>query len=318
MFHLPIRTSTASVRRTLFPFRTGRALRSFALGSVLFLGTPALPLWAAPAAADTAPATDSVRIPAPAVAGTPARSEPSLPFPWTGRAAPLAKDATEQTPEKDIQGEWISSKDEKRVLDIREDRFSLQGTGENLRGRVVQVGPELLFTREGGSGGGASSCLVLWQALGDGRLSLNGGEDILHRRGDPAIPPTRVAVYGSPHCRFSVTLPSILPVEEVEEGVRVSTVERDAAMQILSGTTELSAHDFAKAVADRLGSTDLFTVDGNDNAWAFTCTVRGVPTMQYVIKEGEQYLYVSLMGDFGKLAGYLRHVKIVQDEEEEK
>ena len=241
-----------------------------------------------------------------------------LPFPWACREE--AGQAPLLAPNGELQGEWISSFEPARVLDIIQDRFSLQGTGNNLRGSVAEAGPELVFTLDGGQ-----SCRVLWQLLGDGRLGINSGQDLMHRRGEPAIPVTTVRQYGNRDCRFTLALPGVLPVEEIEDGVRVSTVEKDAAMQVLSGTTDKSCREFAEAVASQLGSEDFRamesllqeTVDGDgqspgeNETYVFTATVRGIPIMQYIACQRNQYLHVSLMGQYNKLVSYLRQVKIV-------
>ena len=224
-------------------------------------------------------------------------------FPWTCRAKTMQAQKT--SPEKGLQGLWISSHDPARMLDIREDRFSLQGTGRNLKGSVAQEGPELVFTLED-----KTSCRVMWQLLGDGRLAVNSGLDLMHRQGEPAIPATTVRTFGNSECRFTVAIPSVLPMEETEDGVRIMSVERDAAMQILSGTTDKSCRDFARAIATALGSTDLKAVDNETNAYTFTATVRGIPVMQYIAMEGRQYLHISLMGQYNKLVAYLKNVKI--------
>ena len=231
-------------------------------------------------------------------------------FPWTCRTKTLQ--TKKARPESSLQGEWLSSIDPSRVLDIREDRFSLQGTGRNLRGSIAQEGPELVFTLED-----KTSCRVMWQLLGDGRLAMNSGQDLMHRRGEPAIPATTVRQFGNKECRFTVTVPSVLPMEETEDGVRIMSIERDAAMQILSGTTDKSCHDFAKAVATALGSTDFKAVEDEANAYTFTAEVRGVPVMQYIVMEGRQYLHISLMGQYNKLVAYLKGVKIVKNAKEE-
>ncbi len=242
-----------------------------------------------------------------------------LAFPWTCREAGSSTPLV--APNHELQGEWISSFEPTRVLDIAQDRFSLQGTGNNLRGSVAESGPELVFTLEGNQ-----SCRVLWQLLGDGRLGINSGQDLLHRRGEPAIPVTTVRQYGNSACRFTVAVPSVLPVEEIEDGVRVSTVERDGAMQILSGVTDKSCRQFAEAVASQLGSEDFRAMEsllqeqaggnaqnrtGEDETYVFTATVRGIPIMQYIACQRNQYLHVSLMGQYNKLVSYLKQVKIV-------
>lgn len=229
-------------------------------------------------------------------------------FPWTCRARTMASPPTQ--PDKELDGEWISSLEPSRVLDIRDGRFSLQGTGRNLRGTVTQEGPELVFTLED-----QLSCRVMWQLLGDGRLAINSGLDLMHRRGEPAIPTTTVRQFGHKDCRFTVTVPSVLPMVETEDGVRIMTPEKDAAMQILSGVTDKSCHDFARAIATALGSTDLQAADSDANAYTFTATVRGIPMMQYIVMEGKQYLHVSLMGQYNKLVSYLKYVKIVNPSE---
>ena len=225
-------------------------------------------------------------------------------FPWTCRQKTMTSMRTQ--PDKELEGEWISSLEPSRVLDIRDGRFSLQGTGRNLRGTVTQEGPELVFTLDD-----QLSCRVIWQLLGDGRLAINSGQDLLHRRGEPAIPTTSVRQFGHKDCRFTVTVPSVLPMEETEDGVRIMSIEKDAAMQILSGVTDKSCHDFAKAIATALGSTDFQAVDKDANAYTFTATVRGIPMMQYIVMEGKQYLHVSLMGQYNKLVSYLKYVHIV-------
>ena len=232
-------------------------------------------------------------------------------FPWTCRTKTLQ--AKKARPESALQGEWLSSIDPARVLDIREDRFSLQGTGRNLKGSVAQEGPELVFTLED-----RTSCRVMWQLLGDGRLAVNSGQDLMHRRGEPAIPATTVRQFGNSECRFTVTVPSVLPMEETEDGVRIMSIERDAVMQILSGTTDRNCHDFAKAIAAALGSTDFKAVGDEGNAYTFTAEVRGVPVMQYIVMEGRQYLHISLMGQYNKLVAYLKSVMIVDSAKDSK
>ncbi len=232
-------------------------------------------------------------------------------FPWTCRQEAVTGGAAAGDSQMDLRGEWISSFDPKRVLDIRERRFSLQGTGGNLAGPLVEHGPSLILTdREG------NTCIVLWQLLGDGRLAINSGEDMYHRRGDPALPVITVRQYGSSDCRFTITLPERIPVEEVQDGVRVFSVEKDTAMQILSGKTTLDAEAFARAICDQLKGSDFRSSDDENNAFLFTATVRGIPMLQYIAMDKDQYLHVSLMGDYAKLMSYLKTVKIMPPREE--
>ncbi|HIW01617.1 MAG TPA: hypothetical protein H9894_10605 [Candidatus Desulfovibrio intestinipullorum] len=272
-----------------------------------------LPAWAQSQAQDTT--QDRAQIVLSAQSQTQARSQTQAEeqiFPWTCRSLPKAPaDGPLMTfrpvvPHRELQGEWISSLEPRRLLDIREEHFSLQGTGRNLRGTIQEEGPQLTLTLEDGT-----QCRVHWQLLGDGRLALNSGQDLLHRRGEPALPTTTVRTFGNEQCRFTVTLPGVLPMEEAEDGVRIYSVERDAAMQILSGVTSKSAHDFAKAIATQLGSTDFKPVDNEQNAYTFTATVHNIPILQYIVKEGKQYLHISLMGQYNKLVSYLKYVKIV-------
>ncbi len=238
-------------------------------------------------------------------------------FPWTcriqsqGTAEGPLMTFKPVVPNKELQGEWISSLAPERLLDIRESHFALQGTGRNLKGSIQEEGPQLALTLEDGT-----QCRVHWQLLGDGRLALNSGQDLLHRRGEPALPTTSVRTFGNEQCRFTVTLPGVLPMEETEDGVRIYSVERDAAMQILSGVTSKSAHDFAKAIATQLGSTDFKPVDNEQNAYTFTATVHNIPILQYIVKEGKQYLHISLMGQYNKLVSYLKYVKIVPQKDQ--
>ncbi len=227
-------------------------------------------------------------------------------FPWICRKEPESPATPAQTPRKELRGEWISSLEPSRVLDIREGNFSLQGTGRNLAGTVSESEPWLILQPEGGS-----PCVLLWQLLGDGRLSFNSGEDLFHRRGEPAVPTTTVRRFGSPDCPFTVTVPSVLPLEEIEDGVRIYTVERDGAMQILSGTTDKSVRDFVQSLVRGMGASDYREVSAEDRGMTFSVTVQGVPMLQHVIKDERQYLHISLMGDYSGLVGYLRHVRIL-------
>lgn len=289
--------------------------RALALVLTMVLAMPLAPLpaWAQSQAQDTT--QDRAQIVLSAQSQTQARSQTQAEeqiFPWTCRSLPKAPaDGPLMTfrpvvPHRELQGEWISSLEPRRLLDIREEHFSLQGTGRNLRGTIQEEGPQLTLTLEDGT-----QCRVHWQLLGDGRLALNSGQDLLHRRGEPALPTTTVRTFGNEQCRFTVTLPGVLPMEEAEDGVRIYSVERDAAMQILSGVTSKSAHDFAKAIATQLGSTDFKPVDNEQNAYTFTATVHNIPILQYIVKEGKQYLHISLMGQYNKLVSYLKYVKIV-------
>ncbi|MDO5538002.1 MAG: hypothetical protein Q4F72_10795 [Desulfovibrionaceae bacterium] len=239
----------------------------------------------------------------------PADAAPNY-FPWTCRKVPVTAGAEPSAPQADLQGEWISTFDPARVLDIRDKTFSLQGTGGNLKGSAVETGPSLLLTDQHGT-----DCSVIWQLLGDGRLSINSGEDLFHRRGEPAVPITSVRQFGSPDCRFTVTLPGVLPVEEIENGVRIWSMEKDAAMMILSGTDDAEPEKFASAICRQLDGRDFKAVDEEKKAFTFTATVHGIPMLQYVAKEEHQYLHVSLMGQYNKLMSYLRTVKMVPMED---
>ncbi len=227
-------------------------------------------------------------------------------FPWTCRKNPVTGGSQPSDPRHELQGEWISTFDPQRVLDLRGGSFSLQGTGGNLAGSVVETGPSLAFTdREG------NACSVLWQLLGDGRLAINSGEDLYHRRGEPAVPTVVVRQYGSEDCRFTVTIPGRLPVEEVEDGVRIISMEKDAAMQILSGRPDVAPDKLARAICSELRGTDFRAVGDGKDAFMFTASPRGVDMLQYVAIENGQYLHISLMGNYASLMSYLRQVKVV-------
>ena len=292
--------------------------RALALALTMALTMPlaSLPVWAQDRAQRQAQRAVSSQSQTQDQSQAQARSEEQI-FPWTCRSLPKAPaDGPLMTfrpvvPHRELQGEWISSLEPRRLLDIREEHFSLQGTGRNLKGTIQEEGPQLTLTLEDGT-----QCRVHWQLLGDGRLALNSGQDLLHRRGEPALPTTTVRTFGNEQCRFTVTLPGVLPMEEAEDGVRIYSVERDAAMQILSGVTSKSAHDFAKAIATQLGSTDFKPVDNEQNAYTFTATVHNIPILQYIVKEGKQYLHISLMGQYNKLVSYLKYVKIVPQKEQ--
>lgn len=227
-------------------------------------------------------------------------------FPWTCRKTPVTAGKTPGMPQGDLQGEWISSFDPGRVLDIREQDFALQGTGGNLSGSIQEAGPSLLLTDQHGT-----QCVVLWQLLGDGRLSLNSGEDLFHRRGDPAVPSTTVRQYGNPECRFTISLPSKLPVKEIENGVQIFTIEKDGAMMILSGRDKAPAEKFARGICTTLQGKDFTTVDEDKTSFTFSAVAGGVPMDLYVTKHGEQYLQISLMGAYNKLLAYLKTITMV-------
>ena len=198
--------------------------RALALALTMALTMPlaSLPVWAQDRAQRQAQSAVSSQSQGQSQAQ--ARSEEQI-FPWTCRSLPKKPaDGPLMTfrpvvPHRELQGEWISSLEPRRLLDIREEHFSLQGTGRNLKGTIQEEGPQLTLTLEDGT-----QCRVHWQLLGDGRLALNSGQDLLHRRGEPALPTTTVRTFGNEQCRFTVTLPGVLPMEEAEDGVRQALI----------------------------------------------------------------------------------------------
>ncbi len=230
-------------------------------------------------------------------------------FPWSDKEKPVLADGKKTAPQPELQGEWRSVLDSSRLLTITSDTFSLKDQSGSMEGTLLESGPNLFFREKGGTG-----CIVLWQLLGDGRLSINSGEELFHRPTDPAIPTVTTRQYGSPDCRFTVSVPSRLPVEEIDDGVRISSMEKDASMLILSGKSKATAEKMAKDMCQQLSGHDFAAAGDDKNTYTFMATHNGTEIIQYVTKQDEQYLLITLMGYYPKLISYLKSVHIVSSD----
>ncbi len=227
-------------------------------------------------------------------------------FPWSDKEKPVIADGKKTAPQPELQGEWKSVLDSNRLLTITNDTFSLKDQSGSMDGTLLESGPNLFFREKNGT-----ACIVLWQLLGDGRLSINSGEELFHRPTDPAIPTVTTRQYGSADCRFTVSVPSKLPVEEIDDGVRISSMEKDASMLILSGKSKGTAEKMAKDMCKQLSGHDFAAVGDDKNTYTFLATHNGTEIIQYVTKQDEQYLLITLMGNYPKLVSYLKSVHIV-------
>lgn len=228
-------------------------------------------------------------------------------FPWTDKEKLVMPGKKAVPPQKDLQGEWKSVLDAQRTLNITNDAFVLADQSGKIAGSILESGANLIFREQGGS-----SCIVLWQLLGDGRLSLNSGEEIFHRPDKPAVPTTVTRQFGSQDCRFTVTIPSQLPMEEIEDGVRISSLEKDAAMLIISGKSDDTARKMAESMCKKLNGHDLTAVDGDTNAYTFAASISGAEVLQHIAKQDKQYILITLMGQYPKLVSYIKTVRIVK------
>ncbi len=227
-------------------------------------------------------------------------------FPWSDKEKPVVAGGKKTAPQQELQGEWRSVLDRNRTLTIYNDTFSLKDQSGSIEGTLLESGPNLFFREKSGTG-----CIVIWQLLGDGRLSINSGEELFHRPDEPAIPAVTTRQYGSQDCRFTVSVPSKLPVEEIDDGVRISSMEKDASMLILSGKSKGSAEKMAKDMCQQLSGHDFAAVGDDKNTYTFMATHNGTEIIQYVTKQDEKYLLITLMGNYPKLISYLKSVHIV-------
>lgn len=186
--------------------------------------------------------------------------------------------------------------------------FAYEGTGGRSRGAAAQDGPYLLLETDTGE-----RLDVIWQMLGDGRLSINGGEAILHREGRSPTPTGGVREFGNRACRFRLTAPADATIEEIEDGVRMFTLDRDAGLQIVSGETDLAAREFSMALAKAMGAST--PREEEDGSWSFARREEDGSYLHARVQcRKDVYIAIFLTGDVSKLAWVAGTVRVVDEE----
>lgn len=234
---------------------------------------------------------------------------------WTDRSAelsgPLARPEADAARRARLDGEladtWLCVPGGGRCrLEMGDGRFAYDDAMGKARGAMRREGALLRLIPDDGS----PELVVFWQLLGDGRLAINGGERILHREGRSPTPISGEREFGHRTCRFTIELPADATVEEIEDGVRVYTFERDAGVQVVSGQTKLSAREFALLMAMDLGGKPQEEKDGS---WSLVTETReGIPLYARVSVADEAFITFVITGDPSKVAWVARSVRVLR------